>query len=128
MAKKRNKIEIGEANKYSDQEKFKTLKSGDFFGEMSLLFGCRRTATVKAMQFCECAYIKRDNFLQLLANFNIFKQYLISNACKKYDDELRIFLLICLRKIPYLAVMPEEVLTHLSMHMIAQQCDKDFVL
>lgn len=40
----------------------KGLRSGDFFGEVSLLFGCRRTATVKSKQYCECAYLKKDDF------------------------------------------------------------------
>ena len=103
----------------------KNLKAGDFFGEISLLFGCRRTATVKAKQYCECACIKKQEFLQLIANHNIFKQYLTMNIMKEYDDELRLFLVNCLKKIDYLSEIGEDILTHLSMHMISQQADKD---
>lgn len=75
----------------------KNLRAGDFFGEVSVIFGCRRTATVKAKQYCESAYIKNEHFLQLLANHSILKQFLIKNIMKEYDDELRIFLVACLR-------------------------------
>jgi CRP-like cAMP-binding protein len=98
------------------------------FGEVSLLFGCRRTATVKAKQYCECAYLGNKEFLQLLANHASYKQYLIKNIMKSYDDELRIFLVSCLREIDYLANVPEEVLVHMSMTMVAMQADKDSFL
>lgn len=44
----------------------KGLKKGDFFGEVSILFGCRRTATVKARQYCECAFLKNEDFRSLI--------------------------------------------------------------
>jgi CRP-like cAMP-binding protein len=75
----------------------KGLRSGDFFGEVSILFGCRRTATIKAKQYCECAFIENKDFLQLLASNTNLKVFLIKNIMKSYDDELRIFLVGCLR-------------------------------
>lgn len=48
-----------EANKASRE---KNLSSGDFFGEVSLLFGCKRTSTVMAKQYCECAYLMNKDF------------------------------------------------------------------
>lgn len=40
---------------------------------------------------------------------------------KRYDDDLRIFLVSCLKKIEYLnhPDIKEEVLAHIAMHMIA---------
>ena len=90
------------ANLKADKSPGKNLKQGDIFGEVSVIFGCRRTATVKAKQYCECAYIKNEEFLQLLSNHNILKQFFIRNMMDEYTDELRIFLVGCLRKIDYL--------------------------
>jgi len=39
-----------------------TLKSGDFFGEVSLLTGQKRTASVQAKGKCDCIFISRDDF------------------------------------------------------------------
>ena len=55
----------------------KGLKKGDFFGEVSILFGCRRTATVKAKQYCECAFLKNEDFRQLIASNGFLKKFLI---------------------------------------------------
>ena len=53
---------------------------------------------------------------------------MIQNIMKSYDDELRIFLVTCLRNISYLKNLPEENLVHISMLCIAQQSDKDSLL
>ena len=98
----------------------KGLRSGDMFGEVSLLFGCRRTATVKAKQYCEAAYLESKDFLQLMATRRVLKDYLIRNIMKTYDDELRIFLVTCLKKVDYLQNLPEEILVHISMQMVAE--------
>ncbi len=98
------------------------------FGEVSLLFGCRRTTTVKAKQYCECAYLPNEAFLQILASHPVYKQFLIKNIMCNYDDELRIFLVQVLNQITYFKNLPEEVLIHLSMSMVAYSADKDSLL
>ena len=97
----------------------KGLKKGDFFGEVSILFGCRRTASVKAKQYCECSFLKNEEFRQLIASNGFLKQYLIKNLMKNYHDELRIFLVACFKEIDYLKEINEEILTHLAINMIA---------
>ena len=106
----------------------KTLRPGDFFGEISLLFGCRRSATVKSRSYCGCSFLTNKDFRQLIANHGFFKKYLIMNIMKSYHDELRVFLVTCLKEIDYLKDTKEDVLTHLAINMIAQQADKDSLL
>ena len=52
--KQKRKVSREEKAGRNPFEKSKNLSSGDFFGEVSLLFGCKRTSTVKAKQYCEC--------------------------------------------------------------------------
>ena len=106
----------------------KTLRPGDFFGEISLLFGCRRSATVKSRSYCGCSFLTNKDFRQLIANHGFFKKYLIMNIMKSYHDELRVFLVTCLKEIDYLKDTKEDVLTHLAINMIAQQANKDSLL
>ena len=75
----------------------KALRSGDIFGEVSVLFSCPRTATIKAKQYCEAAYIKNEDFMQLLVSHNILKSYLTQKSLRDYDDEQRIFLISVLK-------------------------------
>ena len=104
------------------------MKKGDFFGEVSILFGCRRTATVKAKQYCECAFLKNEDFLQLIASNGFLKKFLVQNLMRNYHDELRLFLVACLKEIDYLKDTSEEILTHLAINMIVNQADKDTLL
>jgi len=48
----------------------------------------------------------------------------------RYDDDLKLFLLTCLRKIDYFQepAVSEIELTHIAMQMIAQQADSDSLL
>lgn len=50
------------------------------------------------------------------------------NIMKSYHDELRVFLVTCLKEIDYFKDTKEDVLTHLAINMIAQQADKDSLL
>jgi CRP-like cAMP-binding protein len=45
-----------------------TLGTGDFFGEMSLLTGATRTATIRVVEDAEFVVIDRDNFRSVLVN------------------------------------------------------------
>ena len=43
------------------------LNPGDFFGEMALLSGARRSADVTALDFCELLMLTRRDFMLFLA-------------------------------------------------------------
>ena len=45
---------------------------GDIFGEVSLLFGCKRTATVKAKMYSQCAKLNHSDFGNLTSNYKWF--------------------------------------------------------
>ena len=66
------------------------------FGEVALLYGCRRTATVMAMQYNSCGFLTFEKFSTICNAHPIFKKYLKNSILTKYDDELRIFLVTCL--------------------------------
>ena len=44
----------------------KFLSKGDYFGEVALMYGCRRTATVKATQYSQCSSLKQKDFALLM--------------------------------------------------------------
>ena len=54
MNKKRQKFNKAAEKEQSPQ---KLISNGDMFGEVALLYGCRRTATVMSMQYNTCAYL-----------------------------------------------------------------------
>ena len=130
MKYKRMEMEVvSECSDY--QPKQRLLGPGDLFGEVSLLYGCRRTATVQSQQYCECAFLNQEEFSNLMSSHNVFKRYLQLNIQRNYDDELRIFLVTCLKEIDYLQGLgpqTDEILSQISMNMIAYSADKDSFL
>lgn len=68
-----------------------TLKDGDFFGEMSLLEGMPRSATITALEDTVCLVIDESNFEQVIAQqpslaFRIMKG--MSNRLRQQNEEL----------------------------------------
>ena len=81
-------------------EKKKFLYDGDHFGEIGLIYGCNRTATVKSNNYGSLAKLTNDGYKELTKNFpqlpSEFKQYIFT-----YKDNLRCFLEMECDKIDY---------------------------
>jgi len=56
-------VEVVKRKKSGGEVKLGTFKKGDFFGEMALLDGFPRSASVRAVTDCEAAVIVRWDFL-----------------------------------------------------------------
>lgn len=71
--------------------------------------------------YSQCAELKMKEFLQITSKYSWFKQYMMKNILRNYDDELRIFLVSCLRQIDYLSDSKIETaaIEHIAMHLIA---------
>jgi hypothetical protein len=50
-------------------ERLRTLKAGDFFGEIALVFDEVRTASVRALDFCHLYRLDRDLFQRILDDY-----------------------------------------------------------
>ena len=76
------------------------LIDGDHFGEIGMLYDCRRTATVKSKQYGRLALLKKTDFVDLSKTFDSFSN-LFRKQIFKYQDDLTIWLMIEMEKIPY---------------------------
>jgi CRP-like cAMP-binding protein len=45
-----------------EEKVVRMLQPGDHFGEISMMYQCRRTATVKAYDYCTCATLNHPSF------------------------------------------------------------------
>ena len=106
----------------------KKLISGDYFGEVSFIFNCRRTSTIKAKLYATLGCIDHLTMLDLLRDFSEFKSLLKSDVVRLYDDDLKLFLVAALRKIDYIQDANEEVLTTLAYNCNAEIKEKGFML
>ena len=64
----------------------KYLKKGQLFGEVALIKKCRRTATIKSLNYCTCAALNVEQFAELKASFpdavnklEMYSRYLLNS-------------------------------------------------
>jgi CRP-like cAMP-binding protein len=63
----------------------KTLRDGDFFGEVGLLMCTSRTATIKAKTQCDMFVLTKDDFSRILRDYPQFAETLTKLAKERYD-------------------------------------------
>ena len=52
------------------------IEEGDFFGEISMIYGCNRTATVKSFKYSTLAKLAKDKYKEILIEFPTLQQEL----------------------------------------------------
>jgi len=60
-----------------------TLHSGAFFGELALFGAGKRTATIRALEFCDCRAIHHHHFHSILRKFRTERQYFEKIAAER---------------------------------------------
>lgn len=66
---KRGSVKVSMDDRHGREVILRILASGDFFGEMSLLDGEPRSATVTALEPCQALIIFRDQFLESMLRY-----------------------------------------------------------
>lgn len=91
-----------------EEIKVRDLEPGMHFGEISILYQCKRSATVIATNYCTCAKITRPNYNELLQIYPNLND-LIRMHILEYDDPLKIFLEISLNQINYFKNLDKQI-------------------
>lgn len=76
------------------------MRPGDYFGEISLIFGCKRTATVESSKYSTLAKLSKQDYKEALIEFPIM-QTLLKNGIYQYHDRMKRFIKNSLNKIHY---------------------------
>ena len=76
------------------------LIDGDHFGEIGMLFDCKRTATVRSENYGTLALLRKSSFQELSKTFESLNS-LFKKQIFKYKDELTMFLSLEMDKIDY---------------------------
>ena len=62
-----------------------TLAGGDYFGDLSLILREKRTASVRALTYCEIFMLGRDDFNRIKNEYPEFKDILTKMSSEKID-------------------------------------------
>ena len=77
------------------------MGEGSYFGEVSPLVECKRSATVIARSYGTYGSLNKNALQTFLANFPLIKAYMWEHIMSTYDDDLKLFLGASLSKIDY---------------------------
>ena len=114
MMQSRSQVEMIRSEIDTQRPKSKKLISGDFFGEVSFIYNCRRTCTIKARLYATLGCIDAPTTMDLLQEFPDFKSHMKHDIVNVYDDDLKLFLLETLQKVDYLQNVSKEILTNIA--------------
>ena len=76
------------------------LVDGDHFGEISMIYECKRTATIRSVNYGTLARLQKSDYLELSKTYETLPS-LMKSQIYKYHDEVSSFINIELEKIPY---------------------------
>ncbi len=83
----RGRVTIGKRDASGEEKILAVLEDGDFFGEMALLEGGPRTASVRTLSFCTCLALARAPFLDLLAAYPEVRAGIQEEAQRRRDQQ-----------------------------------------
>ena len=78
------------------------MSEGAYFGEVSPLFDCKRSATVIARNYGTYGALNKEAATRFFVNFPLIKVFMWETIMSAYDDDLKIFLFESLSSINYL--------------------------
>lgn len=86
---KKGEVEVYTRNAKGELVSLAKLKEGDFFGEISLLTGRPRNASVRAIQATELLRLAREDFLKVVHTHPQIKEFLKETLLLRLEDKLR---------------------------------------
>ena len=105
-----------------------TLKEGAHFGEIALLYKCKRSATVISSNYNTFAEIKKPRFREVISEFPEYEVLLKENAIKNYRDPKIEFILKMIKRVEYLKGHKDDVLFDLMFSLEPKSYEKDSMI
>ena len=68
-------------------ERFRVLEAGDHFGEISAIYGCPRSATCQANDFCTIAVLTKQNYDRIAGEIPEFSGEMKKYVLNAYNDD-----------------------------------------
>jgi CRP-like cAMP-binding protein len=94
----------------------KILSVGDYFGEIGLIYGSKRTATIVSRKYSTLAKLTKAKFASITTEFPKIKE-ILKKGIYKYNDRMKRFMKQCLKKIEYFKDISEDAIHDVIYHM-----------
>ena len=103
------------------------MRPGDYFGEIGLIYGCNRTATVKSGKYSTLAMLTKTHYKEILIEFPSLQQELKNNVFM-YKDRLKKFQQKSLGQVEYLKDIGDDALHDIIYNLNTQKFSKYDIL
>lgn len=103
------------------------IKPGDLFGEVALLCGCKRTASVKTNNYSTLASLDKHAFRDMCHQYVDVREKLKQNL-KSYTDKLKMFLKFTLKSIPFMRNLSDEAIEEVTYHLKQKYVDENEII
>ena len=103
------------------------LRPGDYFGEIGLIYGCSRTATVKSEKYSTLAMLTKNHYKEILIEFPTLQQELKTHVFN-YKDRMKKFQQTSLEKVEYFKDIGNDALHDIIYNLDTQKFSKNDIL
>lgn len=94
-----------------------TLKEGDHFGEIGLIYNCRRSASVLSSNYNTLARLLQSRYRELVAEYPEY-QVELKKHLMEYDDPKIRFMLKMIQKVVYLQNIEKEAIYDIMFSLV----------
>eukprot|EP00347_Sterkiella_histriomuscorum_P002268 403368814 len=87
--------------------KIRNLEAGDYFGEVALIYNCRRSTSVLSQNYSTLAKLSQVKFKEIIQKFPKL-EILMKSHMKLYNDPQLVFIMQSLTKVPYFDFLSDD--------------------
>ena len=101
------------------------LDEGDHFGEISMIYGCKRSATVYSMNYNTFAWMNRTAYKRLIQDYPEYETCLRRFVVREYWDLRTKFLIQMVKRVEYLDQAADDIVFDIVFSLEQKFFDKD---
>lgn len=127
IAKGECQVVVGDENDSKNQRNKKYLRPGQYFGEISLVYGCKCTAKVFAIKYCTLAMLSKEQFKEVTTQIPSLLEEL-QQGIYEYNDRMLRFIKRSMKSVPYFQNLSDDALFDIIFSLRTERFQKDQVL
>lgn len=116
-----------QAQVYTQPTKVRTLSVGDHFGEISMIYGCKRSSTVTSVKYGTIGFITKSAYKEVVFKYQEVVDELMKGIYA-YDDDLKLFKEWYIKQVPYLSNLSVEAAHQIIFSFNDETYEKGFKL